>query len=773
VTRAAAAVVGVAGDARVAEIGVVLAAGVEGLSATGASRLTGAAVAAMSKPPWSVLHRHLSAHPDAARSGSSQVPPVVLAVIWALHDAGYQVVLPACRRCGRPNRRLPLVVTGGRACGSCAKQLGAWPCSRCGQAKPVRSHDEHGPVCQACHAADPATWTVCCRCGQTARLGARTPDGAAVCRRCYEHGRRLPCTGCGRTAPVAGRGPGGPVCQRCRTRPAGACDRCGRVEPLNTRRTATGQALCRTCRKQQDSAVACAVCGQLRSCRATPAHGGQRVCAECQPDHHRACVYCGRTRRIYTTWPLGAVCGTCYARTRGQPGACADCGDVAPLIGRRPDGGGLCPACSGRPERTYTCRRCRQTGYFYTAGCCPRCQASDRVRQLLAVHNGHIAADLAPLADALAASDSPPAVLQWLAPGQPAAGLLAQLAGADEPVSHDLLDRLGPGLAVHRLRQTLVHTAVLPERADYLERLVPWLDTLLTGHPPARAHLIRTYTQWTLLRRARRRARTGRFTPGSGNWLRTQVRAVVNLLTWLENNQLTLHTVSQDQLNAWLIARPTDATYRARQFLTWARRHHLAGDVSIPKKQPRSAMPAITEDQRWTQLARCLREDSLPTEVRAAGALVLLYGLPVSRISDLAVTDLRRHGDRTSLAIGGHDLPLPPAVAALLHTQADTARRVSPLDRTSAEGTRWLFPGGFPGRPARDALYRGLRRHLPVHLRQARSAALINLAATIPAAVLADLLDISIHTANTWAEHARHDWASYLAARTTAGSPGA
>ena len=156
-TRAAVAVVGVAADGRLAEIGVVLATGVDGLSAAEASRLTATAVAAMGKPPWSVLHRHLTAHPDAASSGRSQVPPVVLAVIWALHDAGYQVVLPACHRCGRPNRRLPLVVTGGRACGSCAKQLGARTCSRCGQAKPVRSRDEHGPVCQACHAADPAT----------------------------------------------------------------------------------------------------------------------------------------------------------------------------------------------------------------------------------------------------------------------------------------------------------------------------------------------------------------------------------------------------------------------------------------------------------------------------------------------------------------------------------------------------------------------------------------------------------------------------------------
>jgi len=32
--------------------------------------------------------------------------------------------------------------------------------------------------------------------------------------------------------------------------------------------------------------------------------------------------------------------------------------------------------------------------------------------------------------------------------------------------------------------------------------------------------------------------------------------------------------------------------------------------------------------------------------------------------------------------------------------------------------------------------------------------------------VLAHLLDINIHTANAWANHASYDWTSYLAART-------
>jgi hypothetical protein len=50
--------------------------------------------------------------------------------------------------------------------------------------------------------------------------------------------------------------------------------------------------------------------------------------------------------------------------------------------------------------------------------------------------------------------------------GQPAATLLRQIATADEPISHELLDTCPQTLALHRLRQTLSHTGVLVDRAD-------------------------------------------------------------------------------------------------------------------------------------------------------------------------------------------------------------------------------------------------------------------------------------------------------------------
>jgi hypothetical protein len=159
-----------------------------------------------------------------------------------------------------------------------------------------------------------------------------------------------------------------------------------------------------------------------------------------------------------------------------------------------------------------------------------------------------------------------------------------------------------------------------------------------------------------------------------------------------------------DTVNQWLTATPTYSTYAAREFLQWARQHHLTVDVTIPKKPHHHSLAPITEDDRWMQLRRCLHETALSTAVRAAGALVLLFGLPVSRITTLRHHDIHTDPDGNNwLQMTHHRLLLPAAVAALLRDQRDHGTGAAMLTR---DEHRWLFPGGLPGRPARDGLYR-------------------------------------------------------------------
>ncbi|MFC5107433.1 hypothetical protein [Kibdelosporangium philippinense] len=722
-------------------------------------------VAARSARGMAVLRDHLKQHPDALTSGHPDVAPVVCRFIRALADAGTGAVLPECSRCHRLARRLPKPVDGGRICPSCVDIENAEPCSRCGRLRPVVTRDSDGPVCQTCRARDHATHRACGTCGQVERIVARSADGAGMCRRCYQ-ARRVPerCCRCGEDRVPATRTSDGPVCERCYRTPDQRCDGCGRIRPLKTRRTDVLPALCSGCYRGRSAT--CTTCGRVRPTKRCSARQGEATCASCWPRSRRVCARCQRVKAILTRWPIGDVCAACYAWVRKHPATCTGCGAIRPLIGTDSADTPICGPCAGQSDRDYTCPRCGESGFAQTIGRCLRCEVGDRIHELLADADGVLRLDLQPFVTALATVDSPNAVLQWLRPGQPAAHLLEWIHAIDVPVTHDLLDCLPPGLAVHRLRQTLVHTGVLPERDEYLERLVPWLDNLLADQPATRAHLLRTYATWTVLRRARYRARSKQFTPGANNWARSRLRAALRLLCWIDEQGLELGSIRQDHIDQWLLTGRPESTYPAREFLHWARQRRLAGAVAIPKKRSRTTLAPITDDERWQQLRRCLHDNTLPTPVRAAGALVLLYGLPVSRVALLRCDDIHIDTDQCAwVHYGRHRLRLPPAVAAVVLAQRDQATTVSPVGRSHPGGVAWLFPGGFPGRPARDALYRGLRLHLHVHLRRARSAALAGLAAELPAAVLAQLLDININTALTWTRHTQADWTAYLAAR--------
>ena len=52
----------------------------------------------------------------------------------------------------------------------------------------------------------------------------------------------------------------------------------------------------------------------------------------------------------------------------------------------------------------------------------------------------------------------------------------------------------------------------------------------------------------------------------------------------------------------------------------------------IPRQQPADL---LGDDERWQLLQRCLNNETMPIDVRAAGALILLFGLQAQRIRHL------------------------------------------------------------------------------------------------------------------------------------------
>jgi hypothetical protein len=117
---------------------------------------------------------------------------------------------------------------------------------------------------------------------------------------------------------------------------------------------------------------------------------------------------------------------------------------------------------------------------------------ADRVTSLLAGPDGTIAPQLEPLATALAAAPSPFPAIQWIKES-PNTRLLARLAAEGRTLSHELLDELPPTRNQRYIRQLLVHTGVLDERNEDIERIPGWLEHELAGRPAAHASLARPF----------------------------------------------------------------------------------------------------------------------------------------------------------------------------------------------------------------------------------------------------------------------------------------
>ena len=251
-------------------------------------------------------------------------------------------------------------------------------------------------------------------------------------------------------------------------------------------------------------------------------------------------------------------------------------------------------------------------------------------------------------------------------------GRATTFAVADgRPLSHDLLDDLPPTAGVHSIGQIMVETGVLPRRNEDLDRVPAWLDHHLADKPPAHANLIRPYLHWFLLRRARHRAAARGHPTSAGRELHPRVLVALELLAWIDEQAIALKQLRQDDLDRWLAEANTQRRNRIRYFLTWTADRGLTRSLAvvvIPRQQPADL---LGDDERWQLLQRCLNSEATPIDVRAAGALILLFGLQAQRIRHLCTEHVAAQDDNTYLTTGEHPILLPPRLGAIMTELAD------------------------------------------------------------------------------------------------------
>ncbi len=706
------------------------------------------------------LDRYLRENPEGLVAPDEFCPAGLMRLTHVLVRHGHAVSPPACPRCHR-RVLLPHQRPEGRVCENCRTiDRPRITCTGCGRTAPPAAHYGDDRLCRRCYRTDPRSRRACSRCGRTRMLEHRTADGRALCARCAPRPHHI-CIDCGRSRPAQTVLDAGPVCAACyrRHRPRRPCGRCGAEAIIVARADSTHPDMCAPCwqatsrpPRQRKSAPS----------RRTPPPEPREARRPGSSAHPAPCCLCAQTRRVTAYWPIGPVCRSCYTRRQEHPARCARCHESRVLIAHSDSGDDLCGPCSGS-SFDYRCRRCGEGGRVYTAGHCFRCCVDTRLQQVLGADRGIVPEQLAPLAEALLAAVKPRSVLVWLRTSS-AAQLLSQL---EAPITHAALDALPPGRDVHFLRAMLVQAGVLPERLEYLDRVVPWLDAQLASHNDAHARLVRPYAQWHLLHRARLRARRrgGGDSADAAYRLRYTLRVTLEFLTWLDHHQIAIDSLTQHQLDGWLVEGNGSRRYHVRGFLKWAIDKNLAPgvlDVPAPKvSQPKHFLDSADHDR---QLRRCLHDPGIPTDVRAAGALILLFGLRMAELLTLRKDQVRVRAGDHYLHLGHHELLLPPAVAALLGDlpRTDTNRSVLvPTDHA----TVLLFPGFHGTRPPATTTFGARLLHHGITPLPGRNTALATLAADLPAAVLADLLGLHPRTAVRWVRIAKRDWHTYLAQR--------
>ena len=523
-----------------------------------------------------MITEHLLARPTALVDGDSDAPAPVARLIEELIAAGADgLVLPRCLDCGK-RKPLERRVPGGRVCNACLHRRRPHEvCSVCGKSAVRAIRDaEARPVCGRCHQriyvravhrcgvcgvnrsyrtrkricreCAERPHTTCAACG----LPAPVPiDGSSPrCSHCTT-GETAPCRECGELTVGRDRR-GRPRCERCYHRPVGTCGRCGRVRTIVRLAVDGDPDLCALC--WRGPTVACENCGNVRPCRGE--RRGRMLCGSCAPVRSQACAHCGRARRPMAQWPEGPVCGSCYQRALAAKDICPECGETRRLMRYRGHEEPVCRVCAGAPDH-HLCGRCGAEDAPYARGLCARCVLHDRLTRLLGEEPQRVRARLDGLFDELIAARSPKDKLKWLGRSS-AVPLLARIARGEIPCTYETLDRHPADPAVRRLEHLLVATGALPTRDPALARLERWAEELLAAHEDQPA--LRTFIQWVILRRYRRKSQRAPLNDGVLSRAKTEMRSAAAFLTWLSERNRALEQCGQADIDAWLAGERRD-----------------------------------------------------------------------------------------------------------------------------------------------------------------------------------------------------------------------
>ena len=575
------------------------------------------------------------------------------------------------------------------------------------------------------------------------------------------------CDGCNRVRPIISTRTGKSLCGSCYNRsdlrPRRRCGRCGRVAAICVQANATGADICVDC--YQLPVGVCGRCGRTRPCQWVAA--GTPTCLRCVPRATTPCAHCGKDRAPTARWAEGPVCDPCYNAALRRRGTCAGCGAERRLVSPPGPGATRCCDCAGLAPM-HTCAECGREDKLYERGRCDRCALARRTTEAMTGPDGVVPADLVAVHDTIAASPTPRKALNWLRQGA-GAPILTGLARGSLALSHEALDAHPQPRAANHVRQMLIDHGVLAPRDEQLfalERLNA--QTVAAIDRPEDRKTVAAFATWRVLRRVRHRADHNTTERTTINHARNQVLGAVRFLDWLATHDRTLANCTQSDVDLWLATGPR-SRYDVHHFVQWTSQRKLTTTLVVPpvRSGPGTALDA---EQRWAIITKLLRDPGIEVIDRVAGNFVLLYAQPLSRVAMMTVNAITTTDTDLSVRFGTQAVAIPAPLSSHVTALIATGR-AHHAGIGSTSPSRWLFPGHLPGRPI-TALRLGQRLSaFGIDARAGRRAAQTQLAAEVPAVVLAEMLGIAVSTAVDWVHAAGGDWANYAAGNATNAEP--
>lgn len=460
--------------------------------------------------------------------------------------------------------------------------------------------------------------------------------------------------------------------------------------------------------------------------------------------------------------PHGRICGLCRRRLAYHPEPCPGCGNVKPLAYRKSDGSIVCARCAGA-DSIFACEICGREDHPYGVRRCARCVIHDRLTTLLTdPSTGCIHLRLRPVFDALAGSDRPQTGIYWLRrPPGDGPRLLGMMARGEIPVSHEVFATLPTNRSHTYLRSLLVGVGVLDAFDPRAEQTSRWItDTIERVEGRAHADLLRRYARWHVLRRLGAAADQRTLTKGQSEAARERITAAIQFLTWAAQHNTEAGNITQSHLDAYLARYPGRAT-SLNGFISWLHTSRVNAKLTVPQRK--QTLPAVTlsDQDRWRNIETLLHDDTIRRYVRIAGLFMLLFAQPLTKICHLRTDQIDLAADRVTVTFDSMPIEMPSPLDDLIREQTRARGNASYAGRNNG----WLLPGGIPGRPLTTENIRNQLVDLGIQPHTSRHAAMFQLAAEIPAPILAELVGIHINTATSWASLAARTWTSYIAER--------